>query len=898
MDDPNAETFQAEKEMMAKWTFLRSIEEDFFKQRSRINWLKLGDQNTIFFMRVAAGRRSYNSIRSLLLPNGILVTDCAELCEIALKHFSGILAPLSLPPLVSSLQWFLDLHTFRCSPAQKHILSSLPSAEEIEKTLLKLNPNKSPEPDGFTSAFFKASWSIVGSETISAIQRFFMTAFLPTSTNATILTLVPKHPGASAITDYRPISCCNTTYKAISKKLVKRLKVILPQVILPNQTAFVQGRLLIENTVLASEIVQGYHKLGGPKRITIKVDIAKAFDTIRWEFIFQCLRSIAVPEVFLSWLHVCVCTTSFSLGFNGSSYGFFKGTRGLRQGDPLSPYLFVLAMNCLSISLNRAAREGEFQYHAKCQRSELTHLCFADDLLIFCDGTQQSVLAVLDVLKDFEQRSGLAVSITKTSMFTAGIKPHELVQLKAATGLEEGTLPVRYLGVPLCTKKLSLANCATLLQSIKTKLHTWTTHSLSFAGRLQLLATVIAGITNFWSCAFILPKGCLAEIDSLCSRFLWKGKTEGHNSAKVAWESVTTPKKGGLGLKDLRLWNLASVLKLAWILFFKQDSIWSDWFIREVLEGDLNNFWVINTKQKHSWQANHLILNRGHVYSWIKRDVGNGVTTYFWSSNWSPFGNITEFLKEDYASRLGIPQTSTLAELWELDHWTLPPARSEKQVKLYTFLLSLTITEDADTYIWCPGGTCKDRYSTRLTYDLVRGDHQSVTWYKEVWFSRGIPKHLFLTWLMASNRSPTRDRLLQWGLITDRSCLLCNTSPESRSHLFFDCAFSWSLWLKSLRKLNRITSRLWEELMEELRTFRGSRAARTILLLAWQATIYALWKERNARFHRNVYRSVDSIFTEIDRTIRARIASIRQDAAQLSSDMLYIWFSTPSRSQP
>lgn len=114
-----------------------------------------------------------------------------------------------------------------------------------------------------------------------AIKKFFITRFLSLSTNAIILALVPKSPGAYAVSDYRPVSCCNIVYKVISKLLVKKLKPLLSEFVVPNQTAFVKGRLLVENTVLASEIVQGYHKNKYPKRIAIKVDIAKAFDTVR-----------------------------------------------------------------------------------------------------------------------------------------------------------------------------------------------------------------------------------------------------------------------------------------------------------------------------------------------------------------------------------------------------------------------------------------------------------------------------------------------------------------------------------------------------------------------------------------------------------------------------------------
>lgn len=167
------------------------------------------------------------------------------------------------------------------------------------------------------------------------------------------------------------------------------------------------------------------------------------------------------------------------------------------------------------------------------------------------------------------------------------------------------------------------------------------------------------------------------------------------------------------------MWNLAAALKLVWILFFKQDSIWSSWYITEVLEGDLNNFWVINTKQKYSWLANQLILLRDYTYSWIRRDIGNGETTYFWSSNWSPFGNISHFLQDESTLRVGIPRSATLAELWEIDHWVLPPARSDKQVRIYAFLSTLVLTETSDLYIWCLGGHPSLNYSTRHIYDIL-----------------------------------------------------------------------------------------------------------------------------------------------------------------------------------
>lgn len=206
--------------------------------------------------------------------------------------------------------------------------------------------------------FIKLCRGIVGQEVINSIISFFQTAHLPSSTNSTILTLLPKFPGATIIKDYRPISSCNTLYKVISVHLVHHLKPLLPSIILHNQTAFIKGRLLLENCLLVSELVSGYHKQQTEKKLTLKIDIAKTFDSVRWDFLIACLQALNLPSDYILWLIACFSTPSYLVGINGRLHGFFKGSRGLRQGDPLSPSLFGLVMNTLSQKLNDAAQTG------------------------------------------------------------------------------------------------------------------------------------------------------------------------------------------------------------------------------------------------------------------------------------------------------------------------------------------------------------------------------------------------------------------------------------------------------------------------------------------------------------------------------------------------------------
>lgn len=755
------------------------------------------------------------------------------------------------------------------------------------RALFKLNPNKSPGPDGLTSRFYSCSWPILGQEVTTSIRRFFSTSNMPSGMNSTILTLIPKFPGATVIKDYRPISCCNTVYKVISKLLVAKIKPLLPSIILPNQSAFIKGRLLLENVLLASEIVSGDHRNKGLKRLTLKVDIAKAFDSLSWDFVTACLSALDLHPHFISWVRECYSTHAYSVGINSSLHGYFRGTRGIRQGDPLIPYLFGLAMNVLSHKLNAAADSGLIGYHPRCKDSKLTHLCFADDLLIFSDGSPASLQGIIAVLSEFQRLSGLAISPQKSCFFPAGLSPAEITELVAISGIPQGFLPMQYLGLPLSTKKLSLLNCEPLLQKIKSKISLWTAKYLSLAGRLQLLSSVISGIINFWCAAFILPKACINQINSMCSAYLWKGSLDGRHVARVAWETITSPKaEGGLGLKDIRIWNKSCTFKLLWMLFFKTDSVWVAWIQDNVIKDSC--LWELKEKQTHTWLFKKLLRLRAEATQWIRIIPGNGYSISFWRSPWSSFGPLLQRIGSHGPRQTGIPLSSSLSTLWNGSSWILSPARSLMMEQVHIHLSTITLSSSPDHPVWNStgiGANNNNKFIISEIYDSIRESRPKVPWNKAVWFSNGIPKHKTMTWLFLLNRCPTPDRLLSWDLQTDPSCLLCKNHPESRNHIFFGCSFMRSIWRPLSTKIGLTSpSESWEDTTRAIINFTGSTHHIFLIRIAWQLVIYETWRERNHRLHRGSFKGPDSLISQIEKTITNRISSFREENPQDSSN--------------
>ncbi|XP_020259105.1 uncharacterized protein LOC109835548 [Asparagus officinalis] len=322
------------------------------------------------------------------------------------------------------------------------------------------------------------------------------------------------------------------------------------------------------------------------------------------------LLGLQFPNKMVDWIMTCITSPSYSISLNGSLHGYFKGKRGLRQGDPLSPYLFILGMEYLSRSLDLLKNDRQFNFHPMCRKLKISHLVFADDLLLFSKGDLNSVLKLNQCLKEFSSVTGLEPNSDKCHVFFGGVHEATKVSIKELLGIAEGSLPIRYLGMPLVCKRLSYSDCNPLLNKISNQIQLWSkSKNLSYAGKLQVIKSVILGVQIYWTSCYILLVCVLQKIDDICRDFLW-GRTEhSQKPSLIAWGKICCDKKsGGLGIFSARLWNLAAALKNIWYIHLNKELLWIKWIHGKYLKnGDI---WLVNAKSGDSWLWKQLIKSR------------------------------------------------------------------------------------------------------------------------------------------------------------------------------------------------------------------------------------------------------------------------------------------------
>lgn len=339
--DPNSYELREEESILLNaYNEARLNKELFQKQRAKISWLREGDGNTGFFHKMIKGSNNRNKI-ALVVDNSGMHHEGDWVAGVFLDHYREFLGKAEN---VNPIRDTNSLFTKRLSNAMANDMIREIQDREIKAAMFEISEE---------SAFFKSSWEIVGPDICLAVKEFFVNGKLLKELNNTIITLIPKVTTPLKVTDYWPLSCCNVLHKCISRIITTPMKNGLIDIVSNNQLACVPGRKIADNILLSQELVRNYHLPHGTPRCAFKIDIQKAYDTVNWVFLRHILVGVRFHEIMIRWIMACVTSTSYSICVNGMLHGYFPGKRSLRQGGLMSPYLFTLVMEVLTLILKR-----------------------------------------------------------------------------------------------------------------------------------------------------------------------------------------------------------------------------------------------------------------------------------------------------------------------------------------------------------------------------------------------------------------------------------------------------------------------------------------------------------------------------------------------------------------
>ncbi|KAK4381248.1 hypothetical protein Sango_2986300 [Sesamum angolense] len=344
----------------------------------------------------------------------------------------------------------------------------------------------------------------------------------------------------------------------------------------------------------------------------------------------------------------------------------------------------------------RVQNATQFQYHWKCKELGIINLCFADDVLLFCKADIPSIKLLTETLSEFATFSGLKVNPAKSQIIFSRAVQQQRQQLLDCVGFQEGSLPIKYLGIPLTSSRLTLADCRPLIDKVDTRLAGWNHQNLSYAGRLQLIKSVLSTLHTYWASVFILPKGVLKMLERKMRTFLWQGPSGGRQE-KVAWDQICKPKaEGGLGMRSLITMNQAPILKQMWrILQNDGSSIWVNWIHRYRLRQ--STLWTFN-RTTDSWCWKKMLKLRPILQRGVNYKVGDGSSFSLWQDVWHEQGPLCLSFPRGIEVT-GLPLSSTLSSILQRNQWCWP-AETDSDIAEIMSLLPPTNPSTADTICW------------------------------------------------------------------------------------------------------------------------------------------------------------------------------------------------------
>ncbi|CAJ2644561.1 unnamed protein product [Trifolium pratense] len=762
-----------------------------------MHWLQEGDLNTRFFHMSASARSKKKKITKLMDEAGTAVHSQEDLCGVAKNYFNALFRNIS-----GIHEPVLNLIQQRVTEEDNHLLMAPLTKIELQQALFQMHPDKSPGPDGFNPAFYQRFWEHCGDDIFVAASAWLERGYFPSSLNETNICLIPKCDNPTSMKDLRPISLCNVLYKIVSKVLANRLKLCLDKCVSQEQSAFVEGRSILDNALIAIEVIHAMKRKtkGYRGELALKIDISKAYDKVDWGFLRGMLVKMGFGEKWIQWMMMCVSSVNYSVLMNFDKVGPITPGRGLRQGDPLSPYLFILVAEGLTALIHQAVRQGDIHGVRICRGApEVSHLLFADDCFLFCRANVAEVTQLLSILQTYEQASGQEINLSKSEVFISrNMSQAAQADLAGILGVRHVLGTDIYLGLPSMVGRSKKAIFSYLKDRIWKRINSWRGRALSKAGKEIMIKSVFQAIPAYVMSMFILPSSFIDDIEKMINAFWWGG---GNGNSKgihwLAWERLACPKdKGGLGFRNFEAFNMAMVAKQAWKILQNPDTLVARlmkarYFPRStVLEASLG--YNPSFAWRSIWKARQVLLlgcrwrigggDKIHVMTdpWLR---GNGER---WIPSPQPEGMYNLFVRDlmidDYKA------------------WNVTKIRMLFPVQVAERIIATPLIGSVyvDKMVWE-----EERdgcYSVKSGYKLAmkcifRTDkyHVKGNW-KEIWKAHAPHKARHLLWRLCRGCIPTRRRLLERHVDCDVHCPLCEDEVEDDVHAFFTCASAQSSW--------------------------------------------------------------------------------------------------------
>eukprot|EP00253_Pinus_taeda_P016622 PITA_16622 len=786
--------------------------EEEWRLKSRAIWLKSGDENTSFFHNYAKGRKSANTIWILKDEEGREVNTFSDLSGLGQRHFQRIFSDPGEATIAEVMR------TTQCFPSfleedEADELACPVTKEEVEAAMKCMGKDKSPGPDGWTIELFLHFFDQIGAEITEVVEESRLKGEIYKPFNSTFIAMIPKQDDPESFEDFRPISLCNCIYKIIAKVIAIRLVPILSRNISMEQFGFLDGRQIHEAIGVAQEVLHSI-KQKKKKGVVLKIDLSKAYDRINWLYLRMLLTHLGFSYTFISWIMGCISNVSFAVLINRATSPFFKSQRGLRQGCPLSPLLFLLVAEGFSRLVHNARRSNKIKGIEVAINLYITHLLFVDDILIFSNGYHEELKEYKNIIDLFMKATGMQLNYGKFQVCVAGYNRRECNSMTNLFPFHIQPLasPFKYLGFWLKPDSYKKEDWSWLLAKIEARISHWSFRWLSRAGRLTLLKSVLLAIPVYWAALTWIPKGIMEKIRRLCCRFLWAGSNDKSVLPWVAWDKIARPKDwGGWGIKRLPEFSLSLAAKSGWRLI-TMENLWTRVIRRKYIDPCPLEEWI-RSQEKKSKQSSIIWKATIEGFSVIEQGlawkVGDGRNVKIGRDPWVGC-NESFSLSPGMLAQLDsrgiftlnqvekVGQSTIWGQAWKSAEDLGLNIRWHQEWSLFVNELHrshVRLNNEQDNLIWAHGKT--GGYSPKEGYNYLmekKGWHAPEWWSKNLWKLKCPLKSRIFLWCLLRRKIPTWDILQSRFYIGPGRCPLCKENEESINHLFTYCSFSLKLW--------------------------------------------------------------------------------------------------------